>query len=501
MGAIVLCSALPSPNDVVPEEEFVEKPIAKTKVTNLFNSDGVAFEDIFSINDGKRASSAKILNALTIFRAYCVLAQDQAIDIEENPSGIGALPYLIEKFGNIKVLTYDGPKPLPLTGDPTMDRVTKNVARRDENVGHKHENTVVEYSRAMGEARYQYTGGIGKYILDQVDNTMMAGTNIVVEYKNDKGESKMRLDIQALGLNDVPDMFHDLSVNAGSFRSEQVDVAKNAAKQLDAAKIWIHDAKGRHQGYFGYTGHPTQSPTATPTSTPTSSPTATPTKAPTKHPTRHPTKYPTKHPTFHPCISGEHHCNETPGGVCMQQGSGYTCGCKEGYTSCVDPRYPHKHHSVDVCYSDAGWEAGGKHGSAPCHTGNNPNWCNIAGGSKPGSGCTNPPTCQAPKNSCVDPQYPHKHHSVDVCYSDAGWEAGGKHGSAPCHTGSHPNWCNIAGGSKPGSGCTNPPTCKGGVGFELKYASKWPHCSNIKCVSASRQSMSAQCASYSECTG
>jgi hypothetical protein len=63
---------------------------------------------------------------------------------------------------------------------------------------------------------------------------------------------------------------------------------------------------------------------------------------------------------------------------------------------------------------------------------------------------------------CEDPEFPHKHASVDVCYSEAGWEAGGKTGSSPCFTQSSPNWCNIPGGAKPGSGCADPPTCSTG---------------------------------------
>jgi len=56
-----------------------------------------------------------------------------------------------------------------------------------------------------------------------------------------------------------------------------------------------------------------------------------PTKYPTKHPTKHPTSAPTKSPTHHPCISGEHGCDKSEGGLCIQNGSGYTCGCKNGY--------------------------------------------------------------------------------------------------------------------------------------------------------------------------
>ena len=70
-------------------------------------------------------------------------------------------------------------------------------------------------------------------------------------------------------------------------------------------------------------------------------------------------------------------------------------------------------------------------------------------------------------NPCKDSNYPHPYpnSNYDICYSNAGWNAGGKNGSAPCFSNGKPNWCNISGGSKPGVGCSNPPIC--GQKFKL----------------------------------
>ena len=113
---------------------------------------------------------------------------------EQDDEGTGSLPYLVQKFGSIKAVIHDPSTvaQIPASGDPEIDKVVKNVARR--NPGHVHENTVVEYSRAMGEAREKYTAGIDKYILNQVDNAMMAGRNIVKQYTSNAGVRKIRLD-------------------------------------------------------------------------------------------------------------------------------------------------------------------------------------------------------------------------------------------------------------------------------------------------------------------
>ena len=50
--------------------------------------------------------------------------------------------------------------------------------------------------------------------------------------------------------------------------------------------------------------------------------------------------------------------------------------------------------------------------------------------------------------ACKDPKYPHKHASIDICYNQHGWDAGGKTGTAPCLSAAEvSNWCNIPGGS------------------------------------------------------
>ena len=49
----------------------------------------------------------------------------------------------------------------------------------------KHDNIVVDYAKVMGSARALYTGGFGKYMLDRIDRTMIAGTDIVRDYTSE----------------------------------------------------------------------------------------------------------------------------------------------------------------------------------------------------------------------------------------------------------------------------------------------------------------------------
>ena len=64
---------------------------------------------------------------------------------------------------------------------------------------------------------------------------------------------------------------------------------------------------------------------------------------------------------------------------------------------------------------------------------------------------------------CKDPQYPHKHSTLDVCYTKVAWNNGGSRGSSPCKVGGAISWCNIPGGARPGSGCVSPPVCSIGI--------------------------------------
>ena len=61
---------------------------------------------------------------------------------------------------------------------------------------------------------------------------------------------------------------------------------------------------------------------------------------------------------------------------------------------CKDSSYPHKHPTLDLCYSAAGWKEYQASGGGSCGT-----WCNVADGAKPGSGCDNSPTCAEPMGS------------------------------------------------------------------------------------------------------
>jgi len=110
-----------------------------------------------------------------------------------------------------------------------VDDAQKIVAKEDAKKN-RHENVVIEYARSMGEARKitAYSTGIGKYILDRVDQTLMAGTDIVEEYADEEtGSKKIRLNKVALGLVSVPDIFDDLAVSAPHYYLEQSKVIQS----------------------------------------------------------------------------------------------------------------------------------------------------------------------------------------------------------------------------------------------------------------------------------
>merc|ERR1711990_274386 len=301
MGIVVLAIALPTTDDIVPEQVLTENVVVSPKASNLYETDkdGAAFENIFL--GGQKASSESILKTLSSLRAYCVLAHDKAADVATKGSS-GVIPFFVVKFATEHFAQRYKP-PLPKSGDADVDFAAK-MANEEEKTKNRHENVVIEYSRAMGETRKvpEYASGINKYILDRVDETLMAGTDIVQQYVDkDTGASKIRLNIKALGLTSVPGMFDGLSVAPNAYYENQGKVLTDANRMINAAKIWIKNEEGKVTSYNSFTRAPTAHPTATPTKTPTSTPTATPTKAPTRHPTKAPTKHPTGTPTRAPC--------------------------------------------------------------------------------------------------------------------------------------------------------------------------------------------------------
>ena len=80
------------------------------------------------------------------------------------------------------------------------------------------------------------------------------------------------------------------------------------------------------------TNAPTNTPSNAPTNTPSNAPTNAPSNAPTNAPTNSPSNAPSHMPTLHPCLTDQHDCDKTAGGVCNQlSGNDYSCGCTEGY--------------------------------------------------------------------------------------------------------------------------------------------------------------------------
>jgi hypothetical protein len=244
----------------VPEtlvENIVASPKVQHSTADLYATDGVAFENIFM--GGQKASSHAILKTLSTLRAYCVLAKDEAGNLASKGAQ-GAIPYLIQKFGTINFI--DAVKPATSTGDAIVDQAARVVAH-DENKDHPHENVVIEYARAMGEARKvaAYSAGIGKYMLDRIDMALMSGPENVEEYTGEgSGARRIRLSKKAMGLTDVPDIFNELSVKAEAFNVETVNVVQGASKVIDAAKIWIHDQEGKFEKYNSFTPAPTPAP-------------------------------------------------------------------------------------------------------------------------------------------------------------------------------------------------------------------------------------------------
>merc|ERR1712216_1025067 len=107
MGIVVLAIALPTTDDIVPEQVLTENVVVSPKASNLYETDkdGVAFENIFL--GGQKASSESILKTLSSLRAYCVLAHDKAANV--------ATEHFAQRYK----------PPLPKSGDADVDFAAK----------------------------------------------------------------------------------------------------------------------------------------------------------------------------------------------------------------------------------------------------------------------------------------------------------------------------------------------------------------------------------------
>ena len=137
---------------------------------------------------------------------------------------------------------------------------------------------------------------------------------------------------------------------------------------------------------------------------------------------------------------------------------------------CTDPKYPFKHASVDVCYSDAGWQQGGSTGSAPCFDRSSrrrspANWCNIVG---PCTFKTRPNfiwpkvIANANYNNLADAkQHCNKlSNCVGVVKDGNGYNCRLLSSQYPGHTWNGlTGWEKVCSPTKPGSGCSSPPNC------------------------------------------
>lgn len=312
----------------------------------------------------------------------------------------------------------------------------------------KENDIVTQYGMMMGKL-LDKKRGIVKYLLENVNSRILQGQTVIVnapeDEDDDKKTPKMSYDYANLGLMDNPEYIVKLAVNANAFQDAKMNLhaddggkaianwiksgtatifdkcfkttmAKNAMKAANmytecakaCAKV-IHadylaeDAKkGVKKAGEGLESHNQDVLAPLPTSCTDGTWSDAPAACDWKEPSADEVKSSCTASTDAKMkkaaeevtlarIENDLEDNEEKRKDQFEAGEAKAAAA--AIAPCKDPEFPHKHATKDVCYSEAGWLAGGKSGSAPCNSGESPNWCNIPGGAHPGDGCPSPPTC------------------------------------------------------------------------------------------------------------
>lgn len=268
----------------------------------------------------------QVVKALADFRAYALLAAPKVLDMMRSDSSLAkeSLLNVLIGFAHIRGGEHKAPA---LTGTST-EELLKNLQARQYSALKK-DNIVVDYAKVMRAVRATHPIGLGRYMLDAMDATMIAGKSPVrVTTK------AVTLDATIMGLKSAPSYFAHLAVSVSKYavtRASVEDKVDNDEAAIHAAKLWLVSevkvetqerevdkamtGQGAGSGseavaikklqlkYHIPTPVPTPAPTETPRPVQTAGPTETPTPSPTHKPTNVPTRPPTASPTYSALLS------------------------------------------------------------------------------------------------------------------------------------------------------------------------------------------------------
>merc|ERR1711871_1353351 len=196
--------------------------------------------------DAKHTKKAKkIIEHLIDLRAYCKQAKSKAQAMLEKSVTNTALPSFIVAFGAEPPAPH---KPAPVVKDGIQQLPGKWKPPPF--------NVVTWYAKAMGAARRKFakSGGMDKYVLDNLDTTIVHGGRAVIHTENDQKKNPFRVQLSpgAMGVTTTPNYIKSLDVSRVPWAKivQEDEKVAHSGDILRAARLLKFGAKNTYKSFM-----------------------------------------------------------------------------------------------------------------------------------------------------------------------------------------------------------------------------------------------------------
>merc|ERR1711959_640065 len=199
-------------------------------------------------------AASRTLKNIVALKAYSVAArpkvQQLKLTTSASHSGNAILWDFVLEFGK------RAPKPVKPAVVP-LSQFGFGFATKKTKKSSMKSNIVMQYSQAMGKLKGKYGKGLGRYLLNHLDEAVMSSKNGAVVFYSGRtsayAQSRpvMMFSYKALALTHMPKYLLKMAVRLSKFSILQLDIAKaskNAAAKASA--MWLHTGKNKHYRDF-----------------------------------------------------------------------------------------------------------------------------------------------------------------------------------------------------------------------------------------------------------
>merc|ERR1711881_523582 len=221
-------------------EQRLNEHLKKTKrylQTELSEGIDRAADNVFKIVNGKRQ---KIADNYLSLKAYAVAAADLVIDYRKkgkngrNLSSVGDLLQTVAALGAVKPPKAEG---LGMGGKQVMTIFTGKTIKVSNAVAAIN-GLVNEYSTSCAQVRARWPMGLGKYLLDKLEQSMLAKGVLQVDRVSGKAGNFVYMNGRSVGLSNKLNDFAKLASRMSVYESVLAKLTAKLSVPHKAAKFY-----------------------------------------------------------------------------------------------------------------------------------------------------------------------------------------------------------------------------------------------------------------------